>query len=412
MQRSAGPEDRFPPSNAEDDVRDMAGANGSRFRDQPRDPVSDPSRILSRDQSPDQSSDQTGTSTSRVLGERDLDSALQLLVERAQYITGATGTALALAQGEEMVCRASAGSSAPAVGARLQVRSGLTGESISRRQLLRCDNAETDPRVNLEACRALGIASIVVLPLLRRSGEVRGLFELFSDHPYAFEERDLVALERMADLTLTALDLAEQPRPNSAAAPAPAREPHKPVESTAATSSAPLVAASPSQSEPAEPAPLPTELPADPEFTPSSIPEDILRTQKCSSCGFPVSEGRTLCLDCEKRESEKIDNDRIFETRRHEKSQSQIERAHVDHLESGRENEKREIEERENEEREQEQDSSASAGVSVAPVSEESVPAFLERYASTKEPWLTNPVNLLAIVVLILGILVAVVVFR
>ena len=50
----------------------------------------------------------------------------------------------------------------------------------------------------------------MVLPLLRRDGEVRGLFELFSDHPYAFEERDLIALERMADLTLTALDLAEQ----------------------------------------------------------------------------------------------------------------------------------------------------------------------------------------------------------
>src|SRR5271154_4006157 len=147
---------------------------------------------------------------SRVLAEAELDSALQLLVERAQYITGATGTALALPQGEEMVCRASAGLSGPAVGARLQVRSGLTGGSIARRQLLRCDNAESDRRVNLETCRALGIASIVVLPLLRRNGEVRGLFELFSDHPYAFEERDLIALERMAALTLTALDLAEQ----------------------------------------------------------------------------------------------------------------------------------------------------------------------------------------------------------
>ena len=104
---------------------------------------------------------------SHTLAETELDSALQLLVERAQYITGATGTALALPRGEEMVCRASTGPSAPAVGARLQVRSGLTGESISRRQLLRCNNAETDPRVNLETCRALGIASIVVLPLVR-----------------------------------------------------------------------------------------------------------------------------------------------------------------------------------------------------------------------------------------------------
>src|SRR5258706_13764407 len=148
----------------------------------------------------------------------ELDAALQLLVERAQYITGATGAALALSQDEEMICRASPGTSGPAVGARLQVRSGLSGESIARKQLLRCDNAETDPRVNLESCRQLGIASIVVLPLLTRSGEVRGVFELFSDHAYAFEERDLVALERMADLTLTALDLSER-RPRVAAAP-------------------------------------------------------------------------------------------------------------------------------------------------------------------------------------------------
>src|SRR6202142_316892 len=167
--------------------------------------------------------DRTNASTN--LEERELDSALQLLVERAQYITGATGTALALPQGEEMVCRASAGSCAPAVGARLQVRSGLTGESIARRQLLRCDNAETDPRVNLEACRALRIASIVVLPLLRRNGEVRGLFELFSDHPYAFEERDLIALERMADLTLTALDLAEQRHGSVPPPPATLKQP-------------------------------------------------------------------------------------------------------------------------------------------------------------------------------------------
>src|SRR5271154_5086056 len=139
MHGSAQPEDRFPPTGAEDTTAgtDRSSATG-----------------VGGDNS----------NGSGELGETELDSALQLLVERAQYITGATGTALALPQGDEMVCRASTGVSAPAVGVRLQVRSGLTGESIARRQLLRCDNAESDPRVNLEACRALGIASIVVLP--------------------------------------------------------------------------------------------------------------------------------------------------------------------------------------------------------------------------------------------------------
>jgi putative methionine-R-sulfoxide reductase with GAF domain len=393
----------------------------------------------------------------RAFGETELDSALQLLVERAQYITGTTGTALALPQGEEMVCRASAGSSAPAVGARLQVRSGLTGESIARRQLLRCDNAETDPRVNLETCRALGIASIVVLPLLRRSGEVRGLFELFSDHPYAFEERDLIALERMADLTLTALDLAEQ-RQNFAPAPAPRREPEKPVEPPAGGSAQPVgaipteiptdiptdISTTPEFAEPpvlrVEPAVVlteppvvraegpvfsselpvlraeppvtpaaPTDLPLAPsvdlapepvpELRPASVPEAMLRVQKCASCGFPVSEGRTLCLDCEKKDSEKM----AFEKKQRDQALGEIER--------------QKIEQQKINQGEQEQDASsdsvgASAASSATPTPEEFVPAFLANAVPPQESWLADHVNLLAVVVLVLGILVAVVVFR
>ncbi len=345
----------------------------------------------------------------RALEEAELDSALQLLVERAQYITGATGTALALPQGEEMVCRASAGASAPAVGARLQVRSGLTGESISRRQLLRCDNAETDARVNLEACRALGIASIVVLPLLRGDGEVRGLFELFSDHPYAFEERDLIALERMADLTLTALDLAEQSQ-NLASAPALEREPGKPVESPTA-SSAPQTSAIPMQPEPPEPAVVPAEpsvispsLPVTapatepvtaPEPAPAVVPEAMLRVQKCTSCGFPVSEGRALCLDCEKKDSEKKD----FEKKQREWERRQIEQ--------------HQIEQPESKQPEPEPDAPSDTLVgSAAPAAEEFVPAFLANAVPVQESWLANHVNLLAVAVLILSIVVAVVVFR
>src|SRR5208282_2462446 len=92
MQGAAHPEDRFPPASAENVSvgRDRPSSVGSAGV------VGDPSN---------------GSST---LAETELDSALQLLVERAQYITCATGTALALPQGEEMVCRASAGSSAPA----------------------------------------------------------------------------------------------------------------------------------------------------------------------------------------------------------------------------------------------------------------------------------------------------------
>lgn len=311
----------------------------------------------------------------------ELDAALQLLVERAQYITGATGTALALAQGNEMVCRASAGASAPAVGARLQVQSGLTGESVARRQLLRCDNAETDPRVNLEACRALGIASIVVLPLQRRNGEVRGLFELFSDHPYAFEERDLTALERMADLTMTALDLAEQ-RQGSEPARGRTQDP------AASVGKPPAIAGEPKAAEVAESPAVSSLLPPAPgtvaESTPqaSAVPAAMLRVQKCASCGFPVSEGRTLCLDCEKKDCEKKGG------------------------------EKKDLQQKLRVPGQIEIKGSEPAPDAAQEGEGEFVPAFLANSVLVNESWLSNHVNLLAIVVLILVILVAVVIFR
>jgi putative methionine-R-sulfoxide reductase with GAF domain len=370
MQGSAQPEDRFPAANVAGD-----GSNGN-----------------------------------RTLAETELDSALQLLVERAQYITGATGSALALPQGEEMVCRASAGSSAPAVGARLQVRSGLTGESISRRQLLRCDNAEADPRVNLETCRALGIASIVVLPLLRRSGEVRGLFELFSDHPYAFEERDLIALERMADLTLTALDLAEQRQTAIFVRPA-RQEAETPIEAATAI--------------PLHPVETEIVLPelVNPEIKPeiadlktaeamappmeaasvaqASVPEAMRRVQKCASCGFPVSEGRSFCLDCERKdELARKERDRIERQAERVAQQTVAQQSETQKVEQIIAPDGQEI------------SAESSTNESSAKVEGEFVPAFLANAEPAAESWFANQVNLLAIVVLILGILVAVVVFR
>ena len=139
------------------------------------------------------------------MAQRDLTATLQLLAERAQFITEATGAAIALRDQDEMVCRASAGSSAPTVGTLLRVNSGLSGESVRTRETLRCDDAFTDPRVNRESCEALGIRSVVVMPLLR-GDEVIGVFELFSDQANIFQTRDLIALERMGAMVHTALE--------------------------------------------------------------------------------------------------------------------------------------------------------------------------------------------------------------
>lgn len=144
------------------------------------------------------------------MARRDLDAALQLLADRAQYITGATGAAIALRRNgkHDMLCRASAGSNAPELGALLSTEFGLSGESVRTRQPLRCDDAERDVRVNREVCRQLGIASVVVMPVVNDDG-VLGVFELFSGRVNAFGERDLSAVQRLSKMVETAVRLAE-----------------------------------------------------------------------------------------------------------------------------------------------------------------------------------------------------------
>ena len=267
------------------------------------------------------------------MAQRDLDATLQLLAERAQYITGASGAAIALRQGETMVCCASSGASAPELGAHLQIDSGLSAESVRTRQILRCDDAENDPRVNRESCKAFGIASVVVMPLVRGE-EVYGVFELLSGRPRAFEERDFVALNRLAEMIQTAVEHADaarraeaelgQPEVVATAKTAEAQsdeleadseKPGADIEkgSTAAPAKLHLAEPHPSESRELVPAlavapalvetpdlvasPDETHATADHTNSISTIAFGNLR--RCETCGFPVSQGRRLCLDCE-----------------------------------------------------------------------------------------------------------------
>jgi len=144
------------------------------------------------------------------MAQRDLDAALQLLADRAQYITGASGAAIALRRDgrNDMLCRASAGLNAPELGALLSTEFGLSGESVRTRQPLRCDDAERDARVNREVCREMGIASVVVMPVVN-DDEVLGVFELFSGKANAFGARDVSAIQRLSEMVETAVRLAQ-----------------------------------------------------------------------------------------------------------------------------------------------------------------------------------------------------------
>ena len=114
-----------------------------------------------------------------------LEVVLNEIAEQACLATGASGAASVLKRGEEWVCRASAGENAPELGSRLDTEAGLSGACVTTRTLQRCDDAHADPRADVEACRSLGVRSVVILPLLL-SDELVGVFEMFSSSPAAF----------------------------------------------------------------------------------------------------------------------------------------------------------------------------------------------------------------------------------
>jgi len=140
-----------------------------------------------------------------------LDEVLQLVAERALTLTGADGIAIAMAEGNAIVCRASAGTIAPESGARLDPKSGFSGACLRTGGIVRCDDSENDPRVNVQVCRLLGTRSIVAVPIASAHGTI-GLLEAFSAEPHGFNDSDVRSLNLLAELILSAMKPEEENR--------------------------------------------------------------------------------------------------------------------------------------------------------------------------------------------------------
>lgn len=133
-----------------------------------------------------------------------LPEALAFIAEGARRLTGAGGAAIALREGQEVVCRGHSGLMAPDLGASLSPESGICGECLISGEVQLCDDTEHDPRADIWVCRNLGMRSILAVPL-RRQEDVLGIIVVFSGWAGVFGERDVRALKLLAGLVLEAL---------------------------------------------------------------------------------------------------------------------------------------------------------------------------------------------------------------
>lgn len=138
----------------------------------------------------------------------DPSETMRLACERAQTVTGGDGAVIEVREREQMVYHVCCGTLAAQAGLRLSVHESLSGLSVRTGSPLRCDDSETDPRVDIAACRRVGLRSMLCVPL-RRAGAVVGVLKVVSGRPEAFDDVDVAILTVLGGVIAGAMSQAE-----------------------------------------------------------------------------------------------------------------------------------------------------------------------------------------------------------
>jgi len=206
----------------------------------------------------------------------ELYACLQLLADRARFITGATWAAIALHERNEFIYCAAAGNSAPVIGSEFNVRTLRPEQSV-------------------------GADGKSLLVTVIRNSRTAGFFQLFSETA-KFSDQDLHSIVRLADMVGTAVNCMEAEQHSVV-------DEHSPVPA--------LVAQPPKPAAPVlwhAPAGL-ASVPSNKSESASDVPVSVYA---CESCGFPVSRGRAICVDCEERGSPSATMARLLTARQKE----------------------------------------------------------------------------------------------
>ncbi|MFB3813737.1 MAG: TonB family protein [Terriglobales bacterium] len=154
------------------------------------------------------------------------------IAARACKLTGGSGAAIALCEGDELLTVASTGDSAPDVGVPVSEGS-FAGLCFISATVQVCSDTENDRRANAELCRALGVRSMIAAPI-RCGQKVRGVLAVFAPVPKAFDG-SVSVLTTLADIAgeLAAREANATP-PEREVAPAPPEPPAGPAAPVAA----------------------------------------------------------------------------------------------------------------------------------------------------------------------------------
>jgi len=135
----------------------------------------------------------------------DLPAAAELVADRVQKITGASGTAIGIIDKGQLLYRAGTGSAAVDVGTRVATDIALSADCLTKGSALHyADTAASDSQVRPEIFQQKDVKAFIAVPVYH-AGQVAGVLELRFAQPNAFREADLRTAELMAGLLSEAM---------------------------------------------------------------------------------------------------------------------------------------------------------------------------------------------------------------
>lgn len=117
----------------------------------------------------------------------------RIVNEAIRLIPNAQGSVIELVDGEHLRYAHAAGNLASYVGLRLKAGESLSGYSVRLGTTLRCDDSETESRVDRDACRRVNARSMVYVPL-KCADHPLGVLKVTSPSAHAFSDRDVATL--------------------------------------------------------------------------------------------------------------------------------------------------------------------------------------------------------------------------
>ena len=137
-------------------------------------------------------------------------SLMQRVTERTlEVIAVATGVMVGLADEGGVTYVTGAGTQVAFPGTRVELGGSLSGVAVMTGEIQRSDNTYIDPRVDADACRRLGVISLVCVPLTRW-GKTIGVLAVNASTPHAFTDEDVATLDRLADFVSVAIGSATE----------------------------------------------------------------------------------------------------------------------------------------------------------------------------------------------------------